>query len=178
MPSVNIVISDHRPHPSELINMENLNFQGSPLYQPAEELTALVKDERYSFVGAYEHGRLIGYCTGKPLRTKTLRRSPELKAAKAEAAYSMVNEAYFNKTVYIASFESLPQVQGLGIGSAVLDSFRMQVRDKGFVYIAGHFRQGPSRHLAYKVLKDVLFDIPLANFCDTGETYHFIMAQL
>lgn len=155
---------------SELVEMENLNFPGSPLYYNQEKLEKILKDDISIFAGAYFNGKLVGCCIGRELQHYW----PRLAAVEKENVSPEIGQ----HTTFIDLCECMPQFQRIGLGTRLFIAFTKAAKEMGFCYASAHFRDGLSYNTAKKRLSELLVDIPAENHLGSGETYHFVVGRI
>lgn len=181
--SSKITYSQTRPSLAAIVALEVVNFGGTPLYESPKKLDWMINSDGGLFVAAYCGSRFAGYCAGMSaaqfMQSYLDRGWESIYRHMVSATTNPTSEAdvvFMPRTAYVVSLELFPEFQGRGIGTGLFMAFAELARAKGFEYVAGHFRQGPSHRIATKLVP-VLEEIRFASLGGDGETYYYVVAR-
>jgi len=135
-----------------------------PPYVPDPEKYAwLLPDGERIVIGAYDDGRLCGFCT-----VDTIEQFRDLAYVNASPA----------GTCYVSALTLEPRMRGQGLGTQLLREAVNTARTRNWAYASGHFRAGASEHAARSVLTDLIRVAIAPHHLGSWETYWYLLGKL
>jgi ribosomal protein S18 acetylase RimI-like enzyme len=155
-------ISQCVPTIEALMALEDATFGGTPLAFTREDYEHELAVPGVIIVSAYDGGEFLGFAGGTPDLSMLGRKERKVTPA---------------GTVYFWNLGVFPQHQGKGIAQALADERARIAMKQGYVFGAGHYREGASEHIARKYL-DVIAEFDCPGHSKDGTRYTYLVGRL